>query len=239
MSDDLEAALRDLGTRLDVPDTPDVTSAVLTRLHEQPRPRWRPVHRIAAAAVTVLVALATAMAVSPAVRAAVYDLLNIGGVDIHENRPAPHTPSVDPTLPGERDVSLAEARESADFPLRLPAGLGEPVNVRLADGARVVSMAFDAPTGPVRVDQFDGGLAPMFAKFAAGSDVHRVTVSGAEGVWVDRPHVVIYTDRDGTMREESARLAGSTLIWEENGVTYRVEGELTEQQAIEVAESMS
>jgi hypothetical protein len=237
--DELAAALRTLGTRLDVPDPPEVTGSVLARLDEPARVRWRTGHRLVAAAVAAVVALATAMVVSPAVRAAVYDLLRIGGVEIHENQPAPVTPlSMEPPLPGERDVTLAEARAAARFPLRLPTDLGEPATVRLIDDAEIVSMAFDSAHGPVRVDQFDGGLDPVFTKFATAPDVHHVTVSGGPAVWVDRPHVVIYTDRDGQSRQESARLAGSTLVWERDGVTYRVEGELTDQQAIAIAESM-
>jgi hypothetical protein len=236
----LEAALRDLGTRLDVPEPPDLTTAVLSRLDERPRARWRPVHRVIAAAVAAAIALATAMVVSPAVRAAVYDLLRIGGVEIHENEPAPVSPvpSVDPPLPGEHDVSLDEAREAADFPLLLPKDLGPPATVRLIDDARVVSMAFGSAHGQIRVDQFDGGLDPMFAKFAMADDVHHITLSGKPAYWVEKPHIVIYTDRDGNLRQESARLAGSTLIWEKNGITYRVEGTLTERQAIAIAESL-
>jgi hypothetical protein len=234
--DDLETALRSLGPRLDVPDPPDVTATVLARLDEPTR--WSTPRRLVAAAVAVLVALATAMAVSPAVRAAVYDLLRIGGVEIHETEPAPVTPSVDPPLPDEREVSLDQARETAGFPLKLPAELGEPVAVRLTDNAEVVSMAFGSPHGAIRVDQFDGRLNPMFEKFASADDVRRTTVSGAPAAWVDRPHPVFYTDHDGRMQEKSARLAGSTLIWEQDGITYRVEGELTQQQAVAIAESL-
>jgi hypothetical protein len=237
VTDDLETTLRALGTRLDVPETPGMTDAVLARLDEKPSPRW---HRVVAAAVAALVALATAMAVSPAVRAAVYDLLRIGGVEIHENEPAPVTPvpSVDPPLPGEHDVTLDEARRELDFSLRLPKDLGQPATVRLIDGARVVSMAFGSAHGQVRIDEFDGGLAPMFAKFTLAADVYQVTVAGTPAVWVDRPHPVLYDDRDGIMHEETARIAGSTLIFEKDGVTYRVEGDLTEHQAIEIAESL-
>ena len=234
MTDDLETALRAVGTRLDVPPTPQVTDAVLARL-DSPVAR-RPVGRLVAAAVAVLIAFLTAVVVSPTVRAAVYDLLRVGGVEIHENEKAPPPVSVEPVLPGERDVSLAEAREAAPFPLRLPAHLGDPDNVRLINGnpPRVVSMAF----GAVRIDQFDGGLAPMFSKFAGADDIRQVTVDGGPGVWVDRPHVVIYNDRDGTQHEETARLAGSTLIWEKNGITYRVEGALTQPEAIAIADSL-
>ncbi|MFL6122811.1 hypothetical protein [Actinophytocola sp.] len=235
--DDLAAALRVLGTRLDVPEPPDVTGAVLSRLAERGPSRWR---TVVAAAVAALVALVTAMAVSPAVRAAVYDLLRVGGVEIHVDEPAPvrPVPSVEPPLPGERDVSVAEARRAVRFGLRLPTDLGPPATVRLIDGDRVVSMAFGSAHGQVRVDEFDGGLDPMFAKFTLAADVHHVTVAGTPAVWVDRPHPVIYTDRDGTLREETARLAGSTLIWAKDGVTYRVEGELTERQAMGIAESL-
>jgi hypothetical protein len=50
--------------------------------------------------------------------------------------------------------------------------------------------------------------------------------------------VVIYDDRDGILREASARLAASTLIWESDGITYRVEGDLTEAEAVAIAESL-
>ncbi len=233
---DLESALRSLGARLDVPDPPQLTDRVLARLHgleSEPEPRPPYLRRLVTAAVAVVVALATAMVVSPAVRAAVFDFLRIGAVEIHQNEPAPVTPSLDPPLPGERDVTLTEAAGTADFPLRLPA-LGPPGAVRLSDGDRVVTMAF----GGVRVDQFDGGLAPMFTKFAHADDIHHVTVDGSPAIWVDRPHPVLYTDRDGTIRDESARLAAATLIWEKDGITYRLEGDLTQARAIEIAESM-
>ncbi|GAB1510240.1 hypothetical protein [Actinophytocola sp. KF-1] len=231
MADDLESALRALGTRLAVPDPPDVTGAVLARIAEPAPARWW--RRVLAAVVAALVALATAMVVSPAVRATVFDFLRIGGVEI-QHGPAPVTPSMDPPMPGERDVTLEQARAAVDFPLRLPAGLGPPGAVRLGAGDRVVTMAF----GGVRVDQFDGGLDPMFTKFASAADVHHVTVDGAPAIWVDRPHPVLYTDRDGNLRDESARLAGSTLIWEHDGVTYRVEGDLSQQRAIAIGESL-
>jgi hypothetical protein len=239
---DLEHALRVLGARLDVPDPPPVTAAVLARLDE-PAPvsgGWHPVHRVLAAVAAALVALATAMVVSPAVRAAVHDLLRVGGVELHRDEPAPSAPppSVAPPLPGEHDATLAEARAAARFPLRLPAGLGEPTAVRVADGARVVSMAFPGPRGEVRVDQFDGGLDPMFTKFATAAGIRHIAVGGTPAVWVDRPHVVLFRDHDGQVHEESARLAGSTLIWEEDGVTYRVEGDLTESEAVRIASSL-
>jgi hypothetical protein len=238
VTDDLEAALRAVGARLDVPPAPDPTAAILAALDEPAPPVTgrRPVRRLVAAAVIALLALAAAMTVSPTVRAAVYDFLRIGGVEIHENQQPPVTPSGDPPMPGERTVSLAQARAEAAFPLKLPAQLGQPTSVHLAGGTppSVVSMAF----GDLRVDQFDGSIDPMFTKFASAEDIHHVRVGDTDAIWVDRPHTVIFDDRDGELREETARLSGSTLIWEAAGITYRVEGDLTESEAITVAESL-
>lgn len=242
----VEALLRDVGRRLDVPAAPDVTAAVLARLDEPaPSPVWRPVHRLAAAAAVLLVALAVAMTVSPTVRAAVRDLLRIGGVEIVDTAPPPRVPTSVPPgePPGERRVTLDQARAAAAFPLRTPAALGDPDTVLLVDDTdstppRVVTMTYRTPAGTVRIDQFDGRLDPMFRKFSSAEDVVPVTVDGDHGFWVDRPHPVFYLDRDGVQREEAARLAVSTLIWERGGVTHRVEGASTRAEALAIAESL-
>lgn len=230
---DLEHELRALSDRLDVPPAPDVTAAVLARLDETEPARPRRVRRVIAAAIAAVLAFVTAMLVSPAVRAAVYDFFRIGAVEI-QHQPAPHPPRTEPVLPGEHDVTLDQARARTGFPLKLPAGLGDPDHVRLADDNQVVSMAF----GDLRVDQFDGGLDPLFTKFTTAADIHHVHVGDHPAVWVARPHVVIHTDRDGRLRETGARLSATTLIWEADGITYRVEGDLTQTQAIAVAESL-
>lgn len=239
----VEARLRELGSRLDVPASPDgarTALAVLSRLDEPtPRPAPRPARvqrpRLVAAAVALLVALAVAITVSPTVRAAVLDFLRIGGVELRYE-PPPVTPTSDPALPGERDATLAQARAEAAFDIRVPERLGQPESVRLADGTppRVVTLHYPG----VRVDEFDGTLHPFFEKFTSAEDVVPTVVDGVDGVWVLRPHVVIYLDRDGVEREQSARLAAHTLIWETGGVTYRIEGDLTRTQAITIAESL-
>jgi hypothetical protein len=238
----VEAALRELGGRLAVPEPPaDLTTAVLARLDEPaprpvPRAPSRLLPRLAAAAAALLVALAVAMAVSPTVRAAVLDFLRIGDVEIHYEQ-SPVSPAPDPVLPGERAVSLAQARAQAPFDVRVPALLGEPESVRLIDGdpPRVVSLHYPG----VRVEEFAGTISPIFEKFTRAEDVVLTRVDGFAGVWIPRPHPVIYLGRDGVLREEAARLAGRTLIWEAGGVTYRVEGDLTRELAVTIAESMS
>jgi hypothetical protein len=232
----VEAALRELGGRLEMPAAPtNLATTVLARLDE-PAPRAaRLVPRLVAAALALLLALAVAMAVSPTVRAAVFHFLRIGGVEVHYEKP-PVSPTPDAELPGEHAVSLEEARRQATFDVTVPAALGDPRSVRVAGGypSRVVSLHYPG----VRIDEFDGALSPIFEKFTTAADVVRTKVGGAAGVWIPRPSEVIYVGRDGALQEEAARLAAHTLIWESGGVTYRVEGDFGRARAVEIAESM-
>lgn len=247
MTDDdrLEAALRDVGAHLAVPEPPaDLATAVLARLDE-PVPAGRPASRVlprlVAAALALLAALAVAMAVSPTVRAAVLDFFRFGGVDINF-APPPVTPAeTDPPQPGEQDVTLAQARSAVAFDIRVPGLLGDPDSVRVIrnvpdDGTppRVVSLRYDH----ARVDEIDGRISPIFEKFTHADDVVRTTVDDAPALWIPRPHPVLYVDVHGTIHEESARLAAKTLIWEENGLTYRIEGDFTQAQAVAIADSL-
>jgi hypothetical protein len=235
---DPDILLRDLGAHLDVPPPPEepaLAAAVLARLDDPPRRTLLP--RLAAAAAALLAALGLAMAVSPEVRAAVLDFLNLGAIQINQAPEQAGQPSVEPSLdkplPGERAVTLDQARAQAGFPLRVPESLGDPLAVHLADGdpPRIATLLYNG----VRVDQIDGDLAPMFQKFFHLDGAVPTTIDGSHGLWLPSPHPVFYLDRDGDTQERFARLSGSTLIWEQDGVTYRVEGELTHRQAVDIA----
>nr|MDT0664552.1 hypothetical protein [Micromonospora sp. DSM 115978] len=93
----------------------------------------------------------------------------------------------------------------------------------------------------MRLDQFDGQLGTTFDKqVAASSMVREVPIRGFEttALWVDGPHPVSYVGRDGVAREASARLSASTLIWQVDDVTYRLEGAFGFDEAVAVAASV-
>jgi len=245
----LEAALRDLAQRLKVPAPPDVTASVRARLVASParayRARWLP--RLAIAAGAALFAVAVAATASPEVRAAIVNLLRFAGVEVRQE-PGP-TPTGHGVLPGERTISLAEARQLAAFPVYVPTAFGPPEEVRISDGQppRVVSLVYRPGSGrpqpatdgiAVRLDEFDGQIAPVFEKFASGPGIERVRVANGDGVWVPGPHEVVYVDRSGQWRTESARLAANTLIWQLDRVTLRLEGRFTKAEALTVASSV-
>ncbi|WP_433260237.1 hypothetical protein ACQPWR_16790 [Micromonospora vinacea] len=236
---DLERELRDLSAWLDTPDPPDVTARVRVRL-STPAPRRRRWRSLAAVAlVTLLVALL------PPARAAIADvvtgLLRFAGVSIATS-PAPTLPAGTASpLPGQRTVALDEAQRAVRFPIRVPAKLGPAEQVLVADPDatgryRVATLLYDG--GALRVDAFDGHLDLAFHKEVSPPGANWVQVNGDFAIWVDGPHALSYVDRAGEIRRETARLAGSTLIWQDNDVSYRVEGTLSKAEAIEIARSL-
>ena len=229
---DLERELRELGPTLAVPEPPDVRDTVRVRIEDRAERKavaWR--RWVAAVAAVVAVGLA----VSPQARAAVGEVFRFAGVDVRwGDTEAPATPEA--PLPGQDVVSLEVARQQADFPVGVPARLGAPDRVLVADSAQVVSLLYGSGADAIRVDEFDGRLDVIFLKTMAGQ-AEPVALGPTTGWWLPGPHAVRYVDRDGVVRHETARLAGNTLLWESDGVTYRLEGQLSRAEAVAIAES--
>ena len=242
--------MRDLGRGLDVPPAADLTAAVRQRLEGSAarRPgvaprgtgilrRWRPAWRAALIVVAVLVAL---LAATPQGRAVVTHVLRFAGIELQqEPGPAP-SPQSSAALPGERRMSLAEARQHVSFPILVPAALGRPSEVVVSDGGRIASLIYRRTSyGLVRMDEFAGHLDPVFfQKFIQLGDVTQVRVNGLKGLWIKGPHVLLYVTRDGTPAAASARLTtGNTLIWGNPQVALRLEGNLTKTEALAIAGS--
>jgi hypothetical protein len=244
--DDLTRDLRALGGWLSTPTPPDVRAAVRDRLADtgarrpvraRRRRRW--------VAVAVAVAVALALAIAPpgraAVAGAVTGLLRFAGIAVRQ-APAGHPSTPARPLPSLRSAGLDEARARAHFPVRVPARLGLPEGVLVADpgpdGApRLVSLLYRG--GTIRLDAFDGTLDLGFEKQVSPTGLRYVTVGGAGALWFPTPHVLSYVDRQGIRHEETARLSAATLVWADGNVTYRLEGPLTSDEAVAVAESLS
>jgi hypothetical protein len=239
--DQLEAELRALGTSLVTHEPPDVRAAVRARLAQppsmvrlKPRLRW-----LAAAAALLAVVLVIVPQGRAAVASAVTGVLRFAGVEVHKGRP--HVQSLPSPLPSTRSTGLDEARRLARFPISVPARLGVPDDVQTADPApdgapRVVSLLYHG--GTVRLDEFDGDLDIGFVKTQPDPDMLWVDLKGATAMWLPRPHAVAYVDRAGVRHEETARLAGPTLIWSNGRVSYRLEGVPTLPEAVAVANSL-
>ncbi|WP_328477697.1 hypothetical protein OHA21_25165 [Actinoplanes sp. NBC_00393] len=240
--DELIDELRSLGRALAVPEAVDQRSAVRARLAQPARrPRLRLFLAAAAAAL-----IATVTLVAPA-RAAVVevvsDLLRVAGIEVRRELPAGALPATPSPLPSTRTADLVEAERAAGFPVLAPELLGPPEEVLLADPdaqgrPRVVTLIYRG--GTVRFDQFSGGLDPIFIKMTPNTEwVPELAGTSHAALWLPEPHPLTYIGTDGVKRDETARLAGPTLIWETpQPVTYRLEGFATREEAVRVALSV-
>jgi hypothetical protein len=168
-------------------------------------------------------------------------LLRFAGVTITMS-PGSTRPTGTPSpLPSQRPVTRIEAQRLVRFAVRVPVALGPPEQILVADPDgtgtyRVLTLLYRG--GALRVDAFDGGLDPVFHKQVDGPGTEWVEVGGDFAVWIGTPHAVRYVDRTGATRVETARLAASTLIWQQAGVSYRLEGDLGQPEAIRIASSL-
>ena len=240
---DLPDQLRELGQRLDARPADDLADRVLARVcavpprgHPAWRGPWRSRWRLVALVAGVIVALVGGVvAVSPPVRAAIAHFF--GGVRIHTSPSHLPTPTARPSpLPGEHRTDLDGAAREVGFRVRLPAALGAPSEVTVADG-RVVSLRYRGPHGPIRVDEFAGDLGPMWDKYTHVL-AQPVDVGGRQGLWFAGPVVVEYVDRDGNPIPATSRTTGDTLIWIDGPLTFRLDGVASRADAVTIAESM-
>ena len=216
---ELELALRQLGADLDWPAQPSLAPRVAAAIRA---PQRRSLRRPLALAFAVLVlAVAVAMAVPPA-RSAILDFFNIGGVEIQRVETVPRLPA-ERAAPGVR-VSLAEARNSVDFDLIVPDGYQ---SVHYTAG--IVTFVW-----PDRLlMQLRGDEQLLKKVMEQDSSIQWVDINGSPGVWIQgAPHGLF-------MPGGEARLAGNTLIWVHDGVTYRLEGELTRARALALAGTLT
>jgi len=149
-------------------------------------------------------------------------------------------------------MSLEEAQRRVPFRIVLPAALGEPDAVYVDERGLVpvVTLVYrprppEIPASQVigvglLIMQFQGTPGePLFMKGVGPEGViEPVTVHRRFGYWISGgPHLLIARTPGGEWQDES-RLASNTLLWASDGLTLRLEGEVTKETALAIAESM-
>ena len=252
----VEQRLRELAADIDWPATPDLRPTITRRLAVQPRwygRRWP----LAAAAAVLIAALLVAY---PPTRTAIADWLNLH-VGIRRTNVLP-TPSPLPSGPlGQRlglgtATTLEAARAGVKWTVLVPGTLGQPDEVYLqavdagppqgevtlvyasrpgipVAGQTGVSVLVTEARGDVDTKFFGKVLGP-------GTTIEEVSVSGHRGWWISgSPHQFVFNDADGNVRNETLRLATNTLLIDDAGTIVRIEGDLSKQQALGIAASLS
>jgi hypothetical protein len=211
-----------------------------------------------------LLVLLSSLLLIPTARAAILEFIQIGVVHIFPATPEPTievirtaNPEVEPPVTATPGVSLpsliplvnniagetnlANAQQTAPYPILLPTypvdtGLPDHVYVQDAEGVMTILVWLDSqqpehvamslhfiPTGSWVIKK----MGPVV--------IEETEVKGQRAVWALGPYPLQM--RNGNIQYERL-IEGHVLIWEDGVVTYRLETDLTLEEAIKIAESL-
>ncbi|MCH7700026.1 MAG: hypothetical protein IH865_13910 [Chloroflexi bacterium] len=248
---DIDALLRASAKAFSYPATPNVIAAsVRTRLEDEAsfveRLRAvlaRPVLRAGAAVLLVAAVVVASALVVPQSREALADFFGLSSVKI-EIGPllGPPPPVLSPDSFAS-PATLQTAQEAVEFEIRLPTERGVQM---LPDAVYVEDIGGTSPPVVILVyesEDFDlyqrsmgfYGKGLPYAELARESSVH-----GRPAIWIGSGgHIARSLDADGNLLIETERtVKRRTLLWEDGGISYRLETGLSEEEAILLAESL-
>jgi hypothetical protein len=250
---EVDAALRALVADVDAAifDVDDATfSARIVATIDRstvPTPAVRRGRRRRAIAIAIIGVLVGGGVATPAV--ADWVRMRIGGVEI-QRRDVPAGSRLGSGLELGRRVTLAEARQEVPFVVRRIDAIATAPEVWVDTSGTIPVVSLVYPSAP-KLPVTRAGVGLLLQEFAAplgsnsvmtkfaGPDtaVEPVTVGGARGAWLQGAHGIGLLSR-GDLTFVENRLAANALVWEEGGVTYRIEAAVGKQAALEFARSM-
>ncbi len=139
-------------------------------------------------------------------------------------------------LAGETTLEAASA--SVPFLIRLPAypaNLGAPERVFLQEDGGMVILVWTNPANPRKVllSLYEIGPGSVIIGKFEPRVIQETQVNGKYAVWVQGPYLVELTNDTYNWRR---LVEGNTLIWEVEGITYRLESDLTLEETVTIAE---
>lgn len=234
--------------RFEYPRTPDLAGS----FGQAPKLAKRKPIGWAFAIALVLVTIAALLAV-PEVRAGILEFLRIGAVQIELPNTKEPTPISTPVkdlidlsqliassnLEGE--TTMEQARENVDFPIPLPtypSSLGEPDHVfvqSIDPNQNFVILVWMNSVDAEKVD---------LALYVIGPDVTltkgpveellATSVKGQPAAYVRGEHFLEVNN----LPNRAVLVTATALIWESDGITYRIEADLPVSELVRIAESL-
>jgi hypothetical protein len=246
---ELERALAGLGAELAFPEAPDLSERILARLEAEPAPprRRAPRRALVLAFVALALALGAAFAV-PQARTAILEFFRLRGATVERVETLPAVPTgVSAALRLGRETTADELDG-----VLVPEALGAPDAAYVSEEqyGRRLTLVYGPRDGVPRsqytgvgilVTEFDGALDTQYLDKMVenATSVEELTVAGNRALWLEGgPHFVVFRTAGGAIGEDVGRLAGNTLLVENGTMLVRIEGEISRERAIEIAESL-
>lgn len=260
----LEMRLRDLAAAFPYPSTPNVSASIRQRIAGSAYPvQLR--RRLIWIAVAILVCVCVLVAV-PQVRAAIVNWLHLGGVIIIPEAPTATPTTILPTpnvaqsvTPSETshpsatalqsildlagETTLADAQKQVNFSIRLPtypAGIHTPDRVYLQNlnGSVVVLIWLDSarPDGVWFALHILGPGA--FVYKMQPTVITQTVVNGQPALWTEGPYFLVWRNGSQTNWDMRRIVKGNVLIWTDGPLTYRLESDLSLDEALKIAQSI-
>lgn len=256
-----EKQLVKISKSMDYPRTPDIAGAVMRRLSASMHPRS--ISKRFVWSLTILLVLCASLMLIPPARAAILEFIQIGVVRIFRMEPTPvpppnqqfpvtmipvtATPAVtaQPLIPMLENLAgettLEEAQKKVNYPILLPtypSNIGKPDRVFVQDtgGAMTVLVWID----PQRPDKVLMSLhflptGSWAIKKMEPTQIQETTVNGQRAIWAIGPYPLQLSNGNIDFRR---LIEGHVLIWTQGNITYRLETDLSLDEAIKIAESL-
>lgn len=239
------AALRGLAADVTFPVAPSLAEAVTSRLVRERASRARPALPSLALWSRRRLVVALAIGLLGALGIAAAARLTIGAITVRvQPTPTVSLPPVEPDVLGD-PLAAAQAEALAGFEPALPPGPAPDeayvVQSPFGDAGLVYAWrpsagrpAIPGTTWEQVLMAFQGDDERVVKTVERFEDVRPARVNATRAFWIPVPHqVVLETDR-GT---ETFLAEGNVLIWEVDGVTYRLETTLGKARAVALAET--
>lgn len=263
---EFEKQLHSIAVEMEYPHTPDIAGSVLPHLRPSTRPRRfsRPFAyaqgRLFAWSLTMLLVLLSSLMLIPPARATIIEFIQIGIVRIFpaaiespaiatSESAAPVTATSGTPLSSlitmiediAGETTLANAQQMVGYPILLPTyplELGPPdrVFVQDSDGSMTVLVWLDIQQPEhVRISLHFIPTGSWMIQKVQPVLIQETEVNGQRAIWAAGPYPLLL--RNGDI--EFMRLVdGHVLIWEQYGITYRLETNLSLEEAVKIAESL-
>jgi hypothetical protein len=141
--------------------------------------------------------------------------------------------------PGD-PIPLAALADSADFPVRVPPATGpwgspDSAVAHMVAGHSLITLVWEREGRPVlTLTQTD--IPQLAAKMAGAGQMEAVMIGDLDGLWVAGPHTLQWPIEGGP---DQVQIAGNVLLWSDGAMTYRIEGDISRDDAVRLAESLS